>query len=402
MLDTIVLLLDTDMFQIDKPDRFIPSARHLVRRSLGEGGWIFTENQKYNYGIYSRQNPTKKDLRNGIYKPRLTLFSGINLRNKPEIILKIELSLPKLLFGNNFEELQYKDRLPIIVKLVEVLERMGVITTVESIANAPVSTIHYSKNILLTDGSTPYHYINKIKEANIQLSLDVNQTDYRNYGHSYKWHCNSYEVVFYDKIKDLEKAKTSSKRSLEKDNEIQLDLFKRPQKIKKFEILRMEVRLNKRKKIRQLFHKLGIKADLTFKKLFKPAISKKILLHYMDELESKRPLLLDYKPANHKALLAVLIFNNPDLGAKQILQLYGLKRVLDVMSLRELRLMFASYSVRSWYRLMADINKIKLPMARQPFETIKRHILKFKPLKSNKAQTFLSTTRQPRDKESQS
>ena len=57
------------------------------------------------------------------------------------------------------------------------------------------------------------------------MSLDVNQTDYRNEGHSYKWHCNSYEVVFYDKIKDLEKAKQSEKRAIEKDNAIQLHLF---------------------------------------------------------------------------------------------------------------------------------------------------------------------------------
>ena len=57
------------------------------------------------------------------------------------------------------------------------------------------------------------------------MSLDVNQTDYRNEGHSYKWHCNSYEIVFYDKIKDLEKAKHSDKRAIEKDNAIQLNLF---------------------------------------------------------------------------------------------------------------------------------------------------------------------------------
>ena len=66
----------------------------------------------------------------------------------------------------------------------------------------------------------------KIKEANIKLLLDTNQTDYRNEGHSYKWHCNSYEVVFYDKIKDLEKAKHSEKRAIEKDSALQLNLFR--------------------------------------------------------------------------------------------------------------------------------------------------------------------------------
>lgn len=93
---------------------------------------------------------------------------------------------------------------------------MGIVVAQEDLINVPVLAIHYSKNIPLTDGSTPYHYINKIKEANVHFSLDTNQTDYRNEGHSYKWHRNSYEVIFYDKIKDLEKTRQSNKRAIEK------------------------------------------------------------------------------------------------------------------------------------------------------------------------------------------
>ena len=157
--------------------------------------------------------------------------------------------MPKLFYGNNFEELKGKDLQPLLSKLSSSLDQMGVIVAPSHLARAPISAIHYSKNIALTDGSTPYHYINKIKEANIKLSLDVNQTDYRNEGHSYKWHCNSYEVVFYDKIKDLEKARQSDKRALEKDSTLQLNLFSSLHKKKKLEILRMEVRLNMRQKI---------------------------------------------------------------------------------------------------------------------------------------------------------
>lgn len=79
----------------------------------------------------------------------------------------------------------------------------------------------------------------------------------------------------------------------------------------------MEVRLNKRQKIKQLLNKLGISADLTFNKLFKPAISKKILLHYFDELESKRSSLVEYKVKNDKTLLVDLVLNNSDLNIKQ-------------------------------------------------------------------------------------
>lgn len=234
--------------------------------------------------------------------------------------------------------------------------------------------MHYSKNFLLTDGSTPYHYIQKIKAVNIKLSLDVNQTDYRNEGHSYRWHCNSYEVVFYDKIKDLEKAQISSKRALGKDNEMQLPLFKDLRKRNKLEILRMEVRLNKRAKIKQLFKMLSIKTEFTFKKLFKPAISKKVLLHYIDELESKRPQLLDYKVVNNKALLADLIMNNPDMSPKQIMQLYGLKKALDDVTLRELEVMFARHNKRSWYRLITEAQKVQLPHSPSPLRNLREQL----------------------------
>lgn len=370
MIDTIVLILHENMYRITAPDKFVPSAR-----------WAAAQNSHRTFGLQSKQNPTTKELLQGIYKPRLTLSYRINAQDRREILLKVELSLPKLFFGNNFAELQYKDFAPLTKKLVEVLQQMGVITTADMLARAPISAVHYSKNIPLTDGSTPYHYINKIKEANIKLSLDINKTDYRNDGHAYKWHCNSYEIAFYDKIKDLEQAKRSSKRALEKDSALQLNLFDTLRERKKLEILRMEVRLNKRQKIKQLFNALGIKSDLSFKSIFKPAISRKILLHYIDELDSKRSPLLDYKPVNDKALLVALIINNPDLSPNKILQLYGLKRVLETIDMRELRVMFSKCNQRSWYRLMTDTSKIKLPATHNPFAIIREHVLRFKALR---------------------
>lgn len=372
MVDTIVLTLTKDTFQINDPEKFEPSAR-----------WVQTVSRSIR-GMQSKQNPTKKELAAGIYKPRLTLSRRIGPKEKPEIMLKIELSLPKLFFGNNFDELQRKDFVQLTHKLAETLGTMGIVITPEGLANAPVSAIHYSKNIPLTDGSTPYHFINKIKEANSTLSLDVNQTDYRNAGHSYKWHCNSYEVVFYDKIRDLEAAKTSSKRAIEKDSDLQRTIFTTLEKRKKLEILRMEVRLNKRQKIKKLFETLGIKSDLTFKSLFRPINARKVLLHYIHEIESKRPTVLDYRTTSDKAMFATLILNNPDLGPKQTLQVFGLKKVLETITTRELRVMFSKYSDRSWYRIMADVNKVKLPIPQSPFRVIIDCLATFKALKLNK------------------
>lgn len=369
MIDSVVLILTSDMYRISDPDKFTPSARWINIPVL------------ITSGIRSKQNTTKKELRNGIYKPYLTLSNHAIHNGLRDITLKIELSLPKLFFGNNLQELQYKDFAALNHLLAEHLTSMGVIVDEDTLAHAAVAAIHYAKNIVLQDGSTPYHYLQKIKKANISLRLDTNETDYRNDGHCYKLHCNSYEVVFYDKIKELEKAKNGSKRTIEKDGILQLKLLDRLSRRHKFEVLRMEVRLNKRQKLKQLFAKLGIKADLTFKCLFKPVIAKKVLLHYIDELESKRSALLDYKAKNDAALLAALFINNPELGAKQILQMLGLKKALELHTPRELRVLFARFNKRSWYRLMADAKKVKLPITASPFEVVRTQLIKFKPCK---------------------
>jgi hypothetical protein len=368
MIDTIVLTLTPDMYSINDPDKFEPSAQ-----------WALQKSTYAMRGIVSKENATKQELLKGVYKPRLTLSNRFTNLGR-QILLKVEVSLPKLLFGNNFNELLYKDFKSVVDKLTLILGEMGITITAANLAKAPLASVHYSKNILLTDGSTPYHFIQKIKESNIQLSLDVNQTDYRNDGHSYKWHATSFEVAFYDKIKDLEKAKTSAKRAVEKDSDLQLNLLKSFEQRHKLEVLRIEIRLNKRDKMKQLFKKLDIISDLTFKKLFKPAISKKVLLHYVNELESKRPKILNYKLANSKAVIAELVFNNPKLNPRKIFQAYGLFMALEVATPRELRALFHRFNERGWYRFMEDAKNIQIPMLQSPFKVIREQLNKFEPV----------------------
>jgi hypothetical protein len=118
---------------------------------------------------------------------------------------------------------------------------------------------------------------------------------------------------------------------------------------------------------------ISIIFGFTLKSLFKLATSREVLLHYINELESKRSVLLDYRKSSDKGLVSALILNNPPLGLKQILQMYGLKKLFEVMP--------PPSKQRSWYRLMVDVNKIKLPVARATFGAIREQVIKFKPLR---------------------
>ena len=191
MIDTIVLTLRQGMFTIMHHDYFSPSTEGLYKQS-----------EYYRLGSRSnmvcKQNPTPSELKAGIYKPRLTVTKRINKQHQFEITMKVEFSVPKLLFGNNFDELDDPDFDKVLQLLKEKLRGMGVMIFEQLLINAPVSAIHYSKNIPLTDYSTPYTYLEKLYKSNIDQRLDLNQTDFRNEGHSLKYRANSFEVVFYD------------------------------------------------------------------------------------------------------------------------------------------------------------------------------------------------------------
>jgi hypothetical protein len=363
MIDTIKLVLDKRMFWLSDISLFQKE----------------TFNQTRGY-FKLVQNPTKGELLSGKYKPRLTIAKRFNCSGRFEQTLSIELSLPKLIYGNNFVELTNEDFNKIIEKLSTILKEMGVMVFTSKLINAPVSSIHYSKNIILNNGLTPYILINRIHESNIRLSLDVDRTQFGNDGYSYKWHSNTYEVTFYDKLHDLLKSKVSSKRAIETDNDIQLKLFDKIKKIEKFEVLRMEARINNRQKARSLFKTLGFDTNLTFKELFNSEVSQKVLLHYIKELEFNRPAILNFNSQNPKLLLADLIINNSKLRPQKILELYGLRQALENYSERELKGIFNPKSYRIWYRIMQDSRKIRTPIQQNPLQIIKDSVIEFKPV----------------------
>lgn len=161
-----------------------------------------------------------------------------------------------------------------------------------------------------------------------------------------------------------------------------------------------KIRLGKRAKIKQLFKKLDIDADFTFADLFSSSIARTVLLHYLDEIEKKRPPLLDFKAATEKGLLASMIINNPHLNPRTIMQLYGLKMALQHVSMRELRTMFGAHKARTWHRLMADASdfvypglqtrqtttdrrNLNLPKTPNPFYVIRDCLMEFAALRKD-------------------
>jgi hypothetical protein len=387
MLDTIAITLNHMEFEVATPDAFSPSARGLLQPPyypLGARG---------NFSCV--QNPTKTDFDNGIYKPRLTLTK--RHKNGGFIIpLRIEFSAPKLMFGNNFDELLETDFEKVLDILHRKLAGMGIRVCKDVLRTSPVSAIHYSKNIALTDYSTCSMITGELAKTNLNKRLDLSKTDFRNEGHSIRYHANSFEVTFYDKLKDLQQAVISEKRAIERDNAIQTDLFSKTRYPKQLEVLRMEVRLGNRTKIKAMLTSLGIQADTTFHALFNAAISQKTLRYFWQKSTQDMPLLVlsQFKPED--VVQAMIAGSNGQAKPAKLLQHLGGLILVRSIGLRGAKaLLERQCNPRTWQRIKKEMEELDITttMKYAAIRHVENALAHFEPLKLNKFQTGSSASK---------
>jgi hypothetical protein len=273
MIDTIIICVPVTKDHILNYEAFNPSAKGMFEAPF------YNLNRGY---MNCTQVITAKERKQGIYKPKLTISKSIR-QHQYSIMLKIEFSVPKLLYGNNFDEFIESDYSKLLNLLHNKLQEMHVYIETEELEQADVVSVHYGKNIVLDNISSKL-IINTIAKMDVTKRLDLGSTDFRNEGHAIRFHANHYELSFYDKVKDLQQSKTSEKRALESDNYIQHNILFNSTR-KGIEVLRMEVRLNNKKCISAMFEKVGLNSKaMTFFDYLSNNIARKILKHHWENI----------------------------------------------------------------------------------------------------------------------
>lgn len=292
-------------------------------------------------------NPSKTYLKIGKSMPRLTMFKRPS-KLGPVYQLAVEFSAPKLLFGNNFDELCDADFEALLSILQDrLLELTGHRFFKQQLAQADIGSWHSSKNIVFLDYTSCQTILNTIGKLDISRVYDFQRTNFRD-GHVVHIHCNSLDIAFYDKLADLRKARLSDKRTVEKDNTLQLSLLKPIEETSAIEIFRYEVRLVGKRSVKHAFPHLE---KLSFEDLFKAKLNKDLLIKHWQNISASVDMLsLDVKKPNE--LLQNYLIENPDippqaaLAAVAGLLIIGQEGVISFRNSLEAR-----YGKQAWYRL---------------------------------------------------
>jgi hypothetical protein len=270
MLDTIILQIPREGYEIIEHEKFIPRTTRMMFNTLPYFKYV--------------NNPMAKDKSRKIYFPKMTIYKrGRNYD------LTIEFSAPKILFNNNLNELEDKDFDEVARLLQAKIFTMGVKINLNTIKNAAVIAFHPSKNIVIKNGYTASFAIRELAKIDIGKQFDISKIKFKNGGQELQFYTNSHSFVFYDKIADLE---IPEKRSVDKlQTKYQRSLLDYLKDKNKLEILRFEIRLSKKVKMNEILEKVGHSPNPSFKDVFNAALCRKIAKLYWDTYFSDNKFL---------------------------------------------------------------------------------------------------------------
>ena len=355
MIDTVVLTLQDHQFQIVDPSQFKPNAWQIleVKQQRLQG-------EQHRKAVC---NPSKHQQREGPHKPRLTLHGRRYVGGSYSVTLKVECSIPKLLFGNNFQELTGNELLEVCETLSDRMAEMGVYCHFYELQQATVSAIHYGKNIILNDYVTCGSVLRELSKVDVKAWFDFSKTDFRNNGHLYKIHSNEFELVFYDKIKDLKKAVRSPKRALEQDQVLQQSLLNRKDFSTEQQVLRVEARFGSRRKLKSTLEKLGLfvghVTKMTFEALYSLDLARRLLLHQWKPFRKALSMITASAGQSVATLFEQIRAVNPSMTDGAALKLLAAHVLVDDIGWPGLKSVWKG-STRTLSRLKADTEALGL------------------------------------------
>lgn len=327
-------------------------------------------------------NPTERDKKNWGYLPYLTCYVDTR-RNDLRETLYIQFSAPKLIFGNNFSEVGDSDFNMLCDRLYKKLYQRGIyVPSASYLSECDVKAIHYCKNIVYTDGTTPSSIIRLMHKSNISYHKNTNESKYKNGGESCHFYTLGECFCAYDKRKELRRSKLSKRGRVENDDDYsQMRLFDETPIHEPFQVLRLEHRLEGKKAINRNLVKNGIVSPSpTFKDLYDSSISKCILTNKMREIDNNIPSVAKCTQ-DIVSFMECLHVLNPGASFPLKLKAVAARAILNEAGVRDFRKAIGATD-KQWFDFVNDLSKVKIPVRSfVGFDEVYRQLESFTPVK---------------------
>jgi hypothetical protein len=358
MIDTVILVMEAASIRVIKDERVPDWELHSQSKAFSK----FTKNQ------------TALQKKDGVYRPRVTGIKRGNSR-----VTRVEFSVPKLLFCNNVEEVTDIDFSRVVTTLRERLADMGIVVSDRTLREAGVTAFHPSKNVILTGAVTVGEVLNELAKVNLTQKMELTKQTFYNGGESLQFWSKSNSLVIYDKKRDYGKSKGAA---TDKDRVPFTQSFL-DQTYSLPEILRIEVRLSEKRKVNEIFEKLGYAINPTFQEVFNQRLCQAVVRHYWKNLVTGDNGVLLSAPLSPQGILSHIKQERKEIGHSKALFLVGLiltaKDSGGATGLRKT----LGISSRSWYRLVEDLRNLGFLTDNQ-FEwvaVIEEQLSTFKPVR---------------------
>lgn len=332
MLDTVSLKIKHPDFKVTRPELFSPKLimhnpqSDFIRKEIN--GF-----QKYT------QNASAEDREKGQHRPCLTVYR--RFEDMLTYDLHAEFSIPKMLFGNNLQELRDEDFPSVVSKLRSELAGMGVEVSEDVIRNSIVTKAHFGKNVVLPENLTVKDAIVVLQKADLGRAMEVNRREFKNGGDALYFYTTSRNIVFYDKVKDIDKDRNVAvdKNKTAQEKEL-LGTVLSPQT----QILRLEIRFTRQISVTSFVGKLLNEKleSVTFAKIFNGDLCRNAVLASWNDIADRPSNQLAFKMtiSPEEVLNAIISREQTNKSAhalNRVLVSFGLYNLIKEFGIRYVR-----------------------------------------------------------------
>jgi hypothetical protein len=272
-MDTVIIkIYSPNRFKISRRDLFVPEITRREYKDL-----TMTErSSKYHYLRHFILHPKHTE----DYVPRVELFECLT-EDRTDIrhVLKIEFSVPKLLYWNSLQEVDSADMNKVFSALQLALKSVSIVVELDTIAKATVTAIHACKNVPLPKTMNMREVINDLGKMDLGKAYDISDKQYKIGARVLNIHSGTIDWSIYDKISDClrPKNKRTDKGHIDQERAIieQYHLEKR-------EVFRYEYRIKKNQTVRREVNALlgrPYATSVVFSDLFTPNLMKSLVLN---------------------------------------------------------------------------------------------------------------------------